>query len=111
MLKRKKVEADHYDALQNKKAITNVCLPGMWMKTPMVVNEWDWPKILSGRGCAKQINHSGACKPHAVMGAYGSSLRAGFYRSTFYKAHRNMPAGKYLTNMKSWPWTMFAAKK
>jgi len=108
----KQIEADHQDATAGKQLNNRCVICGHIDEDPKGCPEWD-------------------CKPYDPMGAVQSKLTTAelaknmqfwahmghpcgesFIGETFYKQHPEYAwQSKYLNNMISYPWTLFAAKK
>jgi hypothetical protein len=108
----KEVEADHYDALQNKKANNKCVVCGHVDEDANGCYEWDWPKYYPGGAVQSKLTTAELASHMQLWAHMGHPCGQDFIGATFYKAHPEYAwQAKYLTNMKSWPWTMFAAKK
>jgi hypothetical protein len=108
----KEVEADHYDALQNKKASNKCVVCGHVEDDANGCYEWDWPRYYPGGAVQSKITSADLAKNMQLWAHMGHPCGQDFIGAPFYKAHPEYAwQAKYLTNMISYPWTLFAAKK
>ena len=108
----KQVEADHYDVLQNKNANNKCVVCGHVDEDAKGCLEWDWPTYYPGGAVQGKVTTADLAKEMKLWAHMGHPCGQSFIGETFYKAHPEYGwQSKYLTNMISYPWTLFSAKK
>lgn len=108
----KELEADHYDALQNKKANNKCVVCGHVDEDINGCYEWDWPKYYPGGAVQSKVVTADLAKDMQFWAHMGHPCGQNFIGETFFKQHPEYAwQSKYLTSMLSYPWTLFAAKK
>jgi Phospholipase B len=108
----KDLEADHYDAVQNKKASNKCVVCGHVDEDANGCYEWDWPKFYPGGAVQSKVTTAALAKDMQMWAHMGHPCGQDFIGSTFYNMHPEYQwQSKYLTNMISYPWTLFSAKK
>ena len=108
----KQVEADHFDATQNKTASNKCVVCGHVDEDAKGCMEWDWPKYYPGGAVQSKVTTADLAKNMQLWAHMGHPCGESFIGSTFFKQHPEYAwQSKYLTNMLSYPWTLFAAKK
>lgn len=108
----KELEADHFDAVQNKKASNKCVVCGHVDEDAKGCYEWDWPKYYPGGAVQSKVTSAELAKDMQFWAHMGHPCGQDFVGATFYKLHPEYAwQAKYLTMMKAYPWTLFAAKK
>ena len=107
----KTIEGDTYDALHGKQAFNKCVIDGHVENDPLGCAEWsEAPFYPMGavQGKVTSASLAGKMEMWAHMGHPGG---ADFLAAPFFKAHPEYFAtqGKYLKDMKAYPWTLFAA--
>lgn len=108
----KQVEADHYDALQNKSASNKCVVCGHVDQDPKGCMEWDWPTYYPGGAVQGKVTTADLAGKMQLWAHMGHPCGESFIGSTFYKSHPEYAwQSKYLKNMLAYPWTLFSSKK
>ncbi len=108
----KQLEADHFDVLQNKNANDKCVVCGHVDEDANGCMEWDWPKYYPGGAVQGKVATADMAKNMQLWAHMGHPCGQNFMGEKFFKAHPEYAwQQKYLTNMISYPWTLFAAKK
>src|SRR5678809_723784 len=108
----KQVEADHYDAVQNKNAKNKCVVCGHVDEDAKGCMEWDWPTYYPGGAVQGKVTTADMASKMQLWAHQGHPCGETFVGADFYKKHPEYAwQSKYLTNMVSYPWTMFEAKK
>ena len=107
----KQIEADHYDALNNKKANNRCVICGHIDEDAIGCKEWDEPAYYPMGAVQGKITTTELANHMQLWAHMGHPCGADFVGAPFYKQHPEYAwMGKYLTEMKSHPWTLFSAK-
>jgi len=108
----KKIEADHFDVLKNKNANNKCVVCGHVDEDGRGCKEWDWPEYYPGGAVQGKVTTAELAKNMQMWAHMGHPCGESFIGATFYKVHPEYEwQSKYLTNMISYPWTLFEAKK
>ena len=108
----KQLEADHFDVLQNKNANDKCVVCGHVDEDANGCMEWDWPKYYPGGAVQGKVTTADMAKNMQLWAHMGHPCGQDFLGDKFFKAHPEYAwQEKYLANMLSYPWTLFAAKK
>lgn len=108
----KQVEADHFDATQNKNANNKCVVCGHVDEDAKGCMEWDWPTYYPGGAVQGKVTTADMANKMQLWAHMGHPCGESFIGSKFYKEHPEYEwQSKYLTNMISYPWTLFEAKK
>jgi hypothetical protein len=108
----KQVEADHFDATQNKNANNKCVVCGHVDEDAKGCMEWDWPTYYPGGAVQGKVTTADMAGKMQLWAHMGHPCGESFIGSKFYKEHSEYEwQSKYLTNMISYPWTLFEAKK
>jgi len=108
----KQLEADHFDALQNKNANNKCVVCGHVDEDARGCKEWDWPEYYPGGAVQGKVTTAELARNMQLWAHMGHPCGEDFIGEKFYQAHPEYQwQQKYLTNMRSYPWTLFAAKK
>jgi hypothetical protein len=107
-----KVEADHKDALQNKNANNRCVICGHIDEDPKGCKEWDYPPFYPMGAVQGKVTTAELAKDMKFWAHMGHPCGQDFVGAPFYKLHPEFAwMGKYLTEMKAYPWTLFTARK
>jgi hypothetical protein len=108
----KQVEADHYDAVQNKNANNKCVVCGHVDEDAKGCMEWDWPTYYPGGAVQGKVTTADMASKMQLWAHMGHPCGESFIGEKFFKEHPEYAwQSKYLTNMLSYPWTLFEAKK
>lgn len=108
----KQVEADHFDATQNKTAANKCVVCGHVDEDAKGCLEWDWPTYYPGGAVQGKVTTAELAGKMQLWAHMGHPCGQSFIGADFYKVHPEYKwQSKYLTNMISYPWTLFSAKK
>jgi hypothetical protein len=108
----KQVEADHYDAVQNKNANNKCVVCGHVDEDAKGCMEWDWPTYYPGGAVQGKVTTADMASKMQLWAHMGHPCGESFIGEKFFKEHPEYKwQSKYLTNMLSYPWTLFEAKK
>jgi len=108
----RQIEADHYDAL-NKASNPNRCvICGHIDEDVKGCAEWDLPAYYPMGAVQGKVTTAALAKDMKFWAHMGHPCGQDFVGAVFYKAHPQYAwQSKFLTNMRSYPWTLFEAKK
>jgi hypothetical protein len=109
----KTIEGDTYDALNNKNAYNRCVIDGHVDEDPLGCKEWSEPPFFpmgAVQGKVTSTDLAGKMEMWAHMGHPGGS---DFLAAPFFKKHPEFfkTQGKYLRDMKAYPWTLFKADR
>lgn len=108
----KQIEGDHMDALQNKNANNRCVICGHIEEDAKGCAEWDLPAFYPMGAVQGKVTTSALAANMQLWAHMGHPCGQDFIGEKFYKAHPEFAwQSKYLKNMLSYPWTLFAAKK
>ncbi|MES2003592.1 MAG: C45 family autoproteolytic acyltransferase/hydrolase [Bacteroidota bacterium] len=108
----KQIEGDHIDALENKNANNRCVICGHIDEDAKGCAEWDLPAYYPMGAVQGKVTTAELAKNMQLWAHMGHPCGQDFIGEKFYKAHPEFAwQSKYLKNMLSYPWTMFAAKK
>jgi hypothetical protein len=108
----KQIEADHYDALQNKNANNRCVICGHIDEDPHGCPEWSEPPFYPMGSVEGKVTTADLAKNMQFWAHMGHPCGEDFVGATFYKLHPQFNwMSKYLVNIKSYPWTLFSAKQ
>jgi hypothetical protein len=106
------IEADHVDALQQKKANNRCVICGHIDEDPKGCAEWDNPPFYPMGAVQGKVTTSDLAKDMKFWAHMGHPCGQDFVGEKFYRLHPQFAwMGKYLKEMKAYPWTLFEAKK
>ena len=107
----KQIEADHYDALDNKTADNRCVICGHVDEDSTACKEWGLPAYYPIGAVQGKITTADLASKMEFWAHEGHPCGEDFLGAPFYKAHPQYAwMSKYLVNMKSYPWTLFASK-
>ena len=105
-------EADHTDALQGKNANNRCVVCGHIDEDPLGCAEWSNPPFYPMGAVQGKVTTAELAKDMKIWAHMGHPCGQDFIGAPFYKAHPEFNwMSKYLIEMKSYPWTLFTAKK
>ena len=108
----KQVEGDHVDALQNKTANNRCVICGHIDEDIKGCTEWSLAPYYPMGAVQGKVTTADLASQMQLWARRGHPCGADFIGEKFYKLHPEYAwQSKYLTNMLSYPWTLFAAKK
>ena len=108
----KQVEADHFDATQNKNLNNKCVVCGHVDEDAKGCMEWDWPTYYPGGAVQGKVTTADLAKEMKLWAHMGHPCGKDFIGEKFYKEHPEYEwQSKYLKNMIAYPWTLFEAKK
>ena len=105
-------EADHIDANLGKSADNRCVICGHVDEDPLGSPEWDWPPYYPGGTVQGKVTTTALAKTLEFWARMGHPCGADFIASTFLAKHPEYKwMSPYLKDMKSYPWTLFEAKR
>jgi len=105
-------EADHIDANLGKSADNRCVICGHVDEDPMGSPEWDWGPYYPGGTVQGKVTTSDLAKDLKFWARMGHPCGADFIASTFLEQHAEYKwMSPYLRDMKSYPWTLFEARR
>ncbi|MDB5232020.1 MAG: peptidase [Chitinophagaceae bacterium] len=108
----KQIEADHYDALNSKNNNNRCVICGHIDEDSKGCAEWDLPAYYPMGAVQGKVTTAALAKDMKLWAHMGHPCGEDFIGATFFKQHPEFAwQSKFLNNMKSYPWTMFEAKK
>lgn len=108
----KQIEADHVDALQGKNANNRCVICGHIDEDALGCAEWSLAAYYPMGAVQGKVTTADLAQHMQLWAHMGHPCGQDFIGATFYKAHPEYAwMNKYLVNMKSYPWTLFEAKK
>lgn len=108
----KQIEGDHVDALQGKNANNRCVICGHIDADIKGCAEWSLPAYYPMGAVQGKVTTAALAANMQLWAHMGHPCGEDFVGAPFYKAHPEFAwMGKFLTDMKSYPWTMFGAKK
>jgi hypothetical protein len=107
-----KLEGDHFDVLQNKEANNRCVICGHIDEDPLGCKEWDNGPFYPMGSVQGKVTTAALAKDMKFWARMGHPCGQDFIADKFYVAHPEYKwQEKYLKQMKSYPWTLFEAKK
>ena len=107
-----KLEGDHFDVLQNKVANNRCVICGHIDEDPLGCKEWDNGPFYPMGSVQGKVTTATLAKDMKFWAKMGHPCGQDFIADKFYTAHPEYKwQEKYLKQMKSYPWTLFEAKK
>jgi Phospholipase B len=108
----KQIEADHYDAYHSLKINNKCVICGHLDEDKNGAAEWDLPAYDPMGAVQGKVTTADLAKNMKFWAHMGHPCGQDFIGAPFYKLHPQYAwEAKYLTEMKSYPWTLFEAKK
>lgn len=106
----KQMEADKYDAFENKDGPNERSLCGAVERSSRGIPEWDWARFYPGGTVQAKAIDSGLASKMQFWAAMGHPCGYDFIASTFLREHPEYGwMNGILRDMKSHPWTSFAS--
>ncbi|MDE3144197.1 MAG: hypothetical protein KGL19_08590, partial [Bacteroidota bacterium] len=107
-----KLEGDHYDVLQKKNANNRCVICGHIDEDSLGCKEWDNGPFYPMGSVQGKVTTAALAKDMKFWARMGHPCGQDFIGEKFYKLHPEYKwQEKYLKDMKSYPWTLFEAKK
>jgi hypothetical protein len=108
----KMFEGDHIDANLGTSADNRCVICGHVDEDPVGSPEWDWPPFYPGGTVQGKVTTSALAKDLKFWARMGHPCGADFIAATFLQKHPEYKwMSPYLRDMKSYPWTLFEAKR
>jgi hypothetical protein len=108
----KQVEADHIDALENKGMKNRCVICGHIDEDIKGCAEWSLPAFYPMGAVQGKVTTADMAGQMQLWAHMGHPCGESFMGEKFYKLHPEFAwQSKYLNNMISYPWTLFAARK
>jgi hypothetical protein len=108
----KQIEADHFDANDQKNLNNRCVICGHIDEDAKGCAEWDLPAYYPMGAVQGKVTTADLAKDMKFWAHMGHPCGKDFLGEPFYKAHPQYAwQSKFLTNMKSYPWTLFEARK
>ena len=107
----KTIEGDSYDALNNKKAYDRCIIDGHVDKDPLGAKEFNEPPFFPMGAVQGKVTTADLAAKMQFWAHMGHPGGDDFLAAPFLKLHPEYvkTQGKYLRDMKAYPWTLFAA--
>jgi hypothetical protein len=107
----KEIEADHYDALNNKNTNDRCVICGHIDADPHGCPEYSLTPYYPMGAVQGKVTTADLAKHMQLWAHMGHPCGEDFIAAPFYVAHPEYTwMGKFLTELKAYPWTLFAAK-
>jgi len=104
------IEGDRFDALQNKDANNRCVISGHVDEDKFGCAEWDEPPYFPMGAVQSKVTTSQMAKAMTFWAHMGHPDGQDFLAAPFFKLHPQYAyQGKFLHDMKAYPWTLFAA--
>ena len=106
------IEGDTYDALDKKNAYNRCVIDGHVDEDPKGVPEWSEGPFYPMGAVQGKVTSTALANKMEMWAHMGHPGGADFLAAPFFKKHPEYfkTQGKYLRDMKAYPWTLFAAK-
>ncbi|MDP9076425.1 MAG: phospholipase B family protein [Bacteroidota bacterium] len=107
----KTIEGDTYDALNNKNAYDRCVIDGHVEEDPLGCREFNEPAFFPMGAVQGKVTTTNLANKMQLWAHMGHPGGADFLAAPFFKKHPEYfkTQGKYLRDMKAYPWTLFAA--
>jgi hypothetical protein len=106
------VEADHRDVLLHRDANDRCVICGHIDEDPKGCAEWDNPPFYPMGAVQGKVTTTDLAREMKFWAHMGHPCGQDFVGAPFYQKHPEFAwMGKYLVEMKAYPWTLFAAQK
>jgi hypothetical protein len=107
----KVIEGDTYDALDGKSALNRCVIDGHVESDPIACKEWGLTPFYPMGAVQGKVTTTDMAQKMQLWAHMGHPGGADFLAAPFLKAHPEYvkSQGKYLRDMKSYPWTLFTA--
>jgi hypothetical protein len=108
----KLIEGDTYDQLQGKNTLNRCIIDGHFEEDPLGGKEYNIAPYFPTGAVQGKVTTSELAKKMQFWAHMGHPGGADFLADPFFKKHPEYlkTQGKYLRDMKAYPWTLFAAK-
>ncbi len=105
------IEGDTYDALDSKNALNRCVIDGHLEEDPIACKEWDEPAFFPMGAVQGKVTTADMAQKMQLWAHMGHPGGADFLATPFLKKHPEYvkSQGKYLRDMKAYPWTLFTA--
>ena len=107
----KVIEGDTYDALNGKNAYNRCVIDGHVEEDPLGCKEWSEGPFFPMGAVQGKVSSAALAKNMQLWAHMGHPGGADFLAAPFFKKHPEYfkTQGKYLRDMKAYPWTLFSA--
>jgi len=106
------IEGDTYNELLQAKDASRCVIAGRVDTDPKGCPEWDWKPFYPGGTVQGKVTTAALAKDMKLWAHMGNPSGADFIAAPFFARHPEYRwQAKYLRDMKSYPWTLFEAKK
>ena len=107
----KTIEGDTYDALNGRNAFNRCVIDGHVEDDPLGCKEWSEPPFFPMGAVQGKVTTTDMAQKMQLWAHMGHPGGADFLAAPFFKAHPEYfkTQGKYLRDMKAYPWTLFTA--
>ncbi|GAC1305916.1 MAG: hypothetical protein NVSMB24_15550 [Mucilaginibacter sp.] len=108
----KTIEGDTYDALNNKSAYNRCVIDGHVDEDPLGCKEWNEPPFFPMGAVQGKVTSADLASKMEMWAHMGHPGGSDFLAAPFFKKHPEFfkSQGKYLRDMKAYPWTLFQAQ-
>ncbi|MDB5131946.1 MAG: Phospholipase [Mucilaginibacter sp.] len=109
----KTIEGDTYDALNNKNAYNRCVIDGHVDEDPLGCKEWSEPPFFPMGAVQGKVTSTDLAAKMEMWAHMGHPGGSDFLAAPFFKKHPEFfkTQGKYLRDMKAYPWTLFKADR
>ncbi|HAL82041.1 MAG TPA: peptidase C45 [Mucilaginibacter sp.] len=109
----KTIEGDTYDALNNKNAFDRCVIDGHVEEDPLGCKEFNEPPFFPMGAVQGKVSTTDLANNMSLWAHMGHPGGADFLAAPFFKKHPEYfkTQGKYLRDMKAYPWTLFKANQ
>jgi len=109
----KTIEGDTYDALDRKNAYNRCVIDGHLEDDPIAAKEWSLPAFFPMGAVQGKVTSTDLANKMELWAHMGHPGGADFLAAPFFKKHPEYfkTQGKYLRDMKAYPWTLFKADR
>ena len=107
------IEGDTYDALHGKNAYNRCVIDGHVEEDPLGCKEWNEPAFYPMGAVQGKVSSTAMAGKMQLWAHMGHPGGADFLAAPFFKKHPEYfkTQGKYLRDMKAYPWTLFTADR
>jgi len=107
----KTIEGDTYDALDSKNILNRCVIDGHLETDPIACAEWSEPPFFPMGAVQGKVTTTDLAQKMELWAHMGHPGGADFLAAPFFKLHPEYlkTQGKYLRDMKAYPWTLFTA--
>ncbi len=107
------IEGDTYDAIDKKSALNRCVIDGHLEEDPIASKEYSLPPFFPMGAVQGKVTTSDMANKMQIWAHMGHPGGADFLARPFLKKHPEFvkTQGKYLRDMKAYPWTLFTASK